>query len=250
MDLPSRYQNSTLIISSRTWGWWTSLSTLKSQPDCYKCLLSLSALFCVETRLGEVCRSVKTLTNERMQHYARALREKGGAAPGVWGFIDGTSRGTCRPKYNQRFYYSGYKKEHGFKYQGIVTPDGLVLSLVEPFEANINDANMYIVSQMPERLQRMFQGKDDLYLYGHGDSTYESCYRVLTPFKDFGGLTSEQRAFNDWLSSDRISVEQAFGIVQNLWHANALTVDLKPILQSVGAWYWFIMISAVSCYCV
>ena len=113
-----------------------------------------------------------------------------------------------------------------------MTPDGLVLSLMGPFEAKINDANMYIVSQMPERLQRMFQGKDDLYLYG--DSAYESCYRVLTPLKDSGGLTSEQRAFNDWLSSDRISVEQAFGLVQNLWHANALTVDLKPILQAVS----------------
>ncbi|EED14499.1 hypothetical protein TSTA_121430 [Talaromyces stipitatus ATCC 10500] len=74
------------------------------------------------------------LTQERCKAYAQIL-EAQGAIPRGWGCIDGTFRATCRPSKNQRIAYSGYKKRHGFKYQGIITPDGMVLSLIGPFEA-------------------------------------------------------------------------------------------------------------------
>jgi hypothetical protein len=43
------------------------------------------------------------------------------------GFIDDTQRIICRPGTRpQRKWYSGYKKFHGIKSQGVTTPDGLM----------------------------------------------------------------------------------------------------------------------------
>jgi len=35
--------------------------------------------------------------------------------------------------------YSGYKRHHGFKYQAVVCPDGLIESIAGPYEGKIND---------------------------------------------------------------------------------------------------------------
>src|SRR5438045_876813 len=70
----------------------------------------------------------EVLTLERLRAYARAVHEKGGPAT-VFGFVDGTLRGISRPSgegMDQRLFYSGYKKLHALKYQGLATPDGLV----------------------------------------------------------------------------------------------------------------------------
>ncbi len=50
-----------------------------------------------------------------------------------WCFIDGTLNATCRPVVDQQQFYSGHKQKHGYKFQLIITPDGLVSSLMSPF---------------------------------------------------------------------------------------------------------------------
>lgn len=50
-----------------------------------------------------------------------------------WGFIDGTLNAIYRPVVDQQQFYLGYKRKHGYKYQLIVTPNGLVSSLMGPF---------------------------------------------------------------------------------------------------------------------
>jgi hypothetical protein len=44
----------------------------------------------------------------------------------VFGFIDGTLRSICRPKYGQQSQYSGHKRKHGFKFQSASLPIGLI----------------------------------------------------------------------------------------------------------------------------
>lgn len=63
------------------------------------------------------------MTLPTIQKYARAVQDEVGTE-GVWGFIDGTMRPFCRPGENQEEYYSGHKKNHGFQFQCIMTPDG------------------------------------------------------------------------------------------------------------------------------
>jgi DDE superfamily endonuclease len=94
-----------------------------------------------------------SLTYERMTEYALDLNAANDAIPGVWGFLDGTFRPVCRPTTTQERFYSGYKKRHGFKYQAIVTPDGLVLSAMGPKPGNIHDKTIFDESGLENRLR-------------------------------------------------------------------------------------------------
>ena len=153
----------------------------------------------------------------------------------VWGFIDGTFREICRPSCNQRFYYSGYKKKHGFKYQGIVASDGIICSLIGPFEGKINDANMFHISDTKGRFKKLYRNNQLLFLYG--DIAYESKFTVITPYPKKMGLPSRKRRFNKQLSLAQISVEQIFDLVQGLWTANRLSLQLHSLKQPVASWY-------------
>jgi hypothetical protein len=128
-----------------------------------------------------------------------------------------------------------------------VTPDGFILSLLGPFEAKINDHLMFRISNMPKRFNKVQGPESPLFLYG--DIAYEGCYQVITPFQETRPLSAEQHKFNDWVAIDRISVEQAFGRVQRLWHTNALDADLRPRLQPVAMWYAIsiLLTNVVSC---
>lgn len=187
----------------------------------------------LHSRYGSLIAWHPSLIYSRLKQYALYLNAMNSRS--VWGFIDGTLRPMCRPIRNQQVFYTGYKKLHGFKYQGIITPDGLILSCMGPFEAKMNDTLMFRLTNLRTRFQELFAGEEPLFLYG--DSPYESCYRVIAPYKRTQPLSRDQIAFNRALSSDRISVEQVFGCVTRLWRANSLAVNLKTLLQPVALYY-------------
>jgi nuclease HARBI1 len=174
------------------------------------------------------------LTYNRLQYYSRELEQKTGL-PRVWGFINGTFRRTCRPVRHQQSLYSGYKKAHGIKFQGIITPDGLMLSCAGPFLGKDNDTYMFQQTELKERFDDLFRDKEILFLYG--DSPYNVCSRVLAPYRQTRVLSAAERSWNRRLSSDRISVKQMFRRVLNLWHGNALSTNLKVLLQPVSMYY-------------
>jgi hypothetical protein len=80
------------------------------------------------------------LTYSRLRVFEDAIRDVGGCGR-IWGFVDGTFRGFCRPMGDaaQRAAYNGHKRSHGQQWQAIVTPDGLVSSLIGPYLGPIND---------------------------------------------------------------------------------------------------------------
>jgi len=61
------------------------------------------------------------------------------------GFIDGTFRGFQNPSMSdlQTFMYSSKNKATGMKWQAIVTPDGLISSLIGPWEGKAHDWRMF-----------------------------------------------------------------------------------------------------------
>ena len=93
----------------------------------------------------------------RLKRYAKAINKylniEGEAW--LWGFVDGTFRGVCRPKDEQQIFYSGYKKEHGIKFQGIVLPNGLIGSLDGPYEGRIYDRMMWQNSRVETCMRRV-----------------------------------------------------------------------------------------------
>ncbi len=94
-----------------------------------------------------------------LKYYAEAVKTRC-FTPGIWAFIDGTIRPMCRPgevgsEVHQQDYYIGYKKYHGFKYQGILTPDGLLSCLIGPFSAKFSDWKAWYYSRVEVELKRI-----------------------------------------------------------------------------------------------
>ena len=77
-----------------------------------------------------------TLSDDKDYRAVIKVYEKGEVAKNIWGFIDGTFRKTCRPIHGQKQVYSGYKRHHGIKFQGVTTLDGLFAHMFGPMNGN------------------------------------------------------------------------------------------------------------------
>ncbi|XP_077519772.1 uncharacterized protein LOC144129471 [Amblyomma americanum] len=60
--------------------------------------------------------------------------------PNCWAFIDGRARPICRPKRNQRAYFSGHKRVHCVKYKSLMCPNGIVCQLDGAYPKRRHDA--------------------------------------------------------------------------------------------------------------
>ncbi|RPA86415.1 hypothetical protein BJ508DRAFT_197364, partial [Ascobolus immersus RN42] len=180
----------------------------------------------------------KRLTYDRLHKYSSAIKNACGVN-GIWGFVDGTHRGIGRPVANQEDHYAGAKKEHGIRYQGIVTPDGLI-SLCGPWQGPTGDWKMWQESGIEERLRSLFEGNQRERLYLYGDPAYYPGYGIMGPFRPEGrrvALTPEQEAANIVMSGQRIVVEWGFGLVSKYWTFTAFKRANRLGLSPVGAYY-------------
>ena len=169
------------------------------------------------------------LTLSRLKVYSCAIFAAGGGHC-FWGYIDGTLNATCRPILDQKQFYSGHKRKHGYKYQAIVTPDGLVSSLMGPFIGRRGDWGMVEESGLVDRLRHVNNGLSPaLAYYLYGDPAYSTVYGIMGPYKRKPGVarTPQQSRFNKRMAKLRIEVEHGFAIHQNLWTYNGFHLSLK-----------------------
>ena len=165
------------------------------------------------------------LAIERIQSYTTTVRDKGAPLDCIWAFIDGTKQYICRPSARdpdqqilhenlQRSVYNGHPRRHCLNYQGITTPDGLIISMFGPVEGRRHDSTMLAISGFLERLRskgETFKGK-----YIYGDPAYGCSDLVCCPFA-FAEPGSRQSEFNSSMSSVREVVEWSFGRLKSLW---------------------------------
>ncbi len=134
------------------------------------------------------------LTFPKLKFYKRAILWAGGI-PWVWGWVDGTLRATCWPStVDQSPLYSSYKKVNAFKFQGIVTPDGLISSLAGPVEGSIGDWRLWKVCG--HVLSQHVLCSECSYFHGYVD--YYGSFRIMGEFCASSNvpLSQEQWCFN------------------------------------------------------
>jgi hypothetical protein len=171
--------------------------------------------------------------------------EKRGAPPHIWGFIDGTFVEVARPGdgqiFDQQEIYNGHKKGHGLMYQGVSTPDGLISSLLGPYEGRINDMNMLEQSGLKQKLYSVMghlPPAERRYLYGD-KGYFAGYYGVMGAVKARRGkvLGEVDWYANVFMSTYRVEVEHAFGTVRQLFRQVYAAKDLKLGLTPVAAMY-------------
>ena len=148
-----------------------------------------------------------------------------GPMPNVWGFIDGTARAIARPKRGQRLWYSGHKRHHVQKFQGVTTPFGIIVHLFGPIEGSRHDAALLsrsgLLADLEEHLPPRGENPDDVFAL-FGDGAYPLRAHLQIPF---GGanLTQQQLDFNTRMKECRICIKWAFAEIA----AKFAYVDLK-----------------------
>ena len=122
---------------------------------------------------------------------------------------------------------------HTFNFQAIVTPDGILSSLMGPFVGKRSDWGMVRDTHLEEYLKKLNCGQlpeDRLFLYG--DPAYQGCWGIMGAYKSHIGrpITSDQKCFNIRMSRLRIEVEHTFAI-----HANSWQLFTKKSIMKIGS---------------
>jgi hypothetical protein len=131
------------------------------------------------------------LTDDWLLAYCAAIQRNGSPYFFVFGFIDGTVYQISCPSGDpvwQHSVYSGYKRYHGFKWQGVNTPDRLIQFLHGSFTARSHDVTILKQSGLLRVLRHRFQvppdaipadgvGETHFSLFGDPGSSYLSHLR-------------------------------------------------------------------------
>lgn len=179
------------------------------------------AIECFSKALYKVARQYLkrelSIWHHKMPEYAAKIYEKSGALDCVWGFIDGTFRRICKPKMYQQQCYSGHKKAHGVKFQGVVTPDGFLACIHGPWAGHRHDATMLHRSGLINQLNALMpenEGNGPVYSL-YADSAYPLSRYLIVGFRQ--PQTEQEAIFNAHMSNVRIAVEWGLGLVSRTW---------------------------------
>jgi hypothetical protein len=147
---------------------------------------------------------------------------------------------------NQRWYYSGYKKQHGMNWQVIVMPDGIMNSVMGPWEGKANDWGIFTSTRVARHVERMMRQLQRQMLYLYGDSAYHLTTGIMQPFT--GVMNRHERKFNAELAGFRISIKHAFGEIFNQFKATAFAKGMKVGKQAVAAFFltWVLLCNCLT----
>lgn len=146
------------------------------------------------------------MTPQVLQQFSQSVHNAGSPLDCCFGFIDGTMRPVCRPTIGQRAIYNGHYRTHGFKYQSLLTPDGIIADLRGPFPGNTHDLTMLRGSRLYDVLEQHAWTVDRQPLAIYGDPAYTLTNHLLVPFRNVPGMPQLQREFNMRMAEHRVAV--------------------------------------------
>jgi hypothetical protein len=160
-----------------------------------------------------------------LRTYADALHTFGAPTCSVFGFLDCTIRQMCHPGEFQELVYTGYKKYHGMKFQGVAVPSGLIAHLAGPYHAPQKDSGVLNDSALMDLIaMRVIQPRSQegdpperRFFQIYGDSAYGVSPYMVSPFSGVGERMRAQKEWNARMGGVRISVEHGFGLVLQDW---------------------------------
>lgn len=191
-------------------------------------------------KLPDFAESIRRKLSEKYNCDFPPANQAGGFR--VFGFIDNTMNGTCRPGGGpardgtdaprndpliQRAWYNGWKKMHGMKWQTVDLPNGMNFHVWGPVSLRHNDMYTLHHSHINDLIANL-QTADILKYAIYGDSAYcITLYDFILARHDNPVNTPRENAENRSMSSCREVIEWDYGDVGTLW----AYVDYKKVLQ-------------------
>lgn len=101
----------------------------------------------------------------------------------------------------QQAMYNGYKRAHGFHFQGLTLPDGSIAMFHGPFEETVHDMQQLRESKVLSAVEELHRQGHRYSLYA--DSGYELSEFLFVPFK--GAVSSREQRMNSDMSAARVA---------------------------------------------
>ncbi|KAG5877220.1 hypothetical protein JTB14_036428 [Gonioctena quinquepunctata] len=139
---------------------------------------------------------------------------KNNGIPGAIGAIDGSHIEIPKPEQNQDSYINR-KGYHSLLLQGVVDNNKKFIDVFCGEPGSLHDARLLRRSALYGKNLEDPAFMGDFFLLG--DSAYPNLEWIVTPFSDTGFLSEEQKLFNKRLSSKRVVIKNAFGILKGVF---------------------------------
>ncbi|CAM9924580.1 unnamed protein product [Discosporangium mesarthrocarpum] len=117
-------------------------------------------------------------------------------------FVDGTLSPHCAQlgDVEEGATYSGYKRNHGMKFEGVFPPNGIIADFVGPVVGRRHDGYLMRRSSLNARLREAQVGNPVQY-HAYGDTAYAVLSNVKRGFKNWAaGLSETQTVENENMS--------------------------------------------------
>lgn len=185
------------------------------------------------------------LTPEKLASFAKVIEGSGTERSNIFGFIDGTSREICRPTpnvINQQEVYNEHKKCHCLVYQGITTPDGLLVHLYGPLSGNTHVMKVYLQSNIAQVIRQMAKAPDGTQLKIYGDKGYAQISddvmeaQIMKPREE--NLTDAQFFVNRIISGERTCIEWSWGQITQFFSYLSCSRNQQLGTSLIGCQFW------------
>ena len=132
--------------------------------------------------------------------------------------------------------YSGHKQCHGIKFQGVVAPDGMFVSLFGPIEGSRHNLYMLLESGLLPKLVAMFPENTNQFTL-FGDPAYPQSAQIIGGFC-YAVAGSEEARWNTAMSKVRQCVEWGFNEVLKQWKFLNHLPSMKVFELPLGHYYF------------
>ena len=156
-----------------------------------------------------------------------------------------------RPVHFQQEVYTGKDSVHALKFQTLMLADGIIAHVSGPWSGRRHDTHIFNSSQLPAALgalPRMPVAEGGELMAVYADPGYALSARLFMPYPD-GRHDALHSAFNQSMSSNRISVEWGYGRTRQLWQALNFSTNLQIFKSPIAAMYFsaVLLTNAVTC---
>jgi len=179
-----------------------------SQTTVFECVQRIIDVLCAAGSKVFVWPSPETMVVIEEEY--RSL----GGIPGVIGAVDGCHI-HIKASLETQADYIDRTQRHSVNLMAVCTPDKKFSFIQAGFPGSAHDSRVFrscsLFSKMQECNARYFPSQN---YHLVGDSAFGIHKHLMTPFKNSGGLSEAQLRFNKKLSSARVTIENAFGLLK------------------------------------
>ncbi|XP_061166373.1 putative nuclease HARBI1 [Saccostrea echinata] len=151
---------------------------------------------------------IKWPNPNELNQIANNFQQKNGF-PGIAGALDGTHIRIAKPT-NHGDSYINRKGFPSLQLQAVCKEDMMFTHVFTGFPGSCHDARVLRNSDLWENGLQMIPNIYHII----ADAAYPLRIWLLTPYRDNGHLTHEQRRYNNYLSSNRMVIERAFALLK------------------------------------